>query len=417
MILNKKTLQEFFCILCLFIFFEPPVLSFYSQLSIITKLFGAMRYMLSIFFLAILFFRSINGILRKLLLLSSDSPKDLGVFGRRNNYSCSLWILFYAVLLNAILVISAYCNHSIYLTFILSCLSKVGYVAFCILSYHKMKSRFFRCIAVLMTAYCTMHMLLQILIPHGLMGSGDARVWFLGLKNGATLFLLLDLIILGILYEKNRSRKLLALIFFVNVCTFINRSSTGIVVILLFDMILYVQMTRRQSRFFNKITLSAAFLFVWGFFYAVVCKNKELAISEFVSNLLGKTPTFSGRVAIWKLAIRTYNHNKPWGAGISLEFHPWADPANVVYSAHNSILDILCRYGMLAAVIFSLIMIFIFLQCLLLKEKKRAVMSCGCIVALFLAMMFEAEGNGYLFWNIVVLPFLFDRQKIKVLIG
>lgn len=417
MTFTKEKLDRVFCYFVLFVFLEPPVLSYYPQLSIISKMFGAMRYVLGSVFFVAMFIRSVNGVFKKQRLLLADSPKKPVVFMGRNNYTRSMWILFYAVLLNAVFVIAAYCNHTVYLTFILSCLSKVGFVSFFLSSYHRMRNSFFRCIVVLMTAYCTMHMLLQLFIPRGVMGHGDARVWLLGLKNGATLFLLLDLIITGILYEKNRSKKLLALILFINLCTIINRSSTGIIVVLLFDMILYVKLKRRQSLVFNKITLSAAFLFIWGFFYVVVCKNEELMISAFVSKMMGKTPTFSGRVAIWKLALQTYEMNKPWGAGSSLEFHPWGDPANVVYSAHNTILDILCRYGIFAAVTFSLIMVAIFLQCLQLKDKKLAIFSCGCIVTLFLAMMFEAEGNGYLFWSIVVIPFLITDRKIKVLIG
>lgn len=414
-VINKGRIQELFCLFYLFIFFEPPILSYYSQLSIVSKAFATMRYFLGILFLVKMLIKSINGDYSRSRTRLFPTTKSHIEFERRKNYNTSLCVFMYAVLLNIMLIIASYNNHTIYLTYVLSCISKIGFVAYNIVAYHKMRSKFFRCYAYLFTCYCVLNMLTQMVVPFGFMGYGDGRVWFLGLKNGTTLYLLLDLIMLAALYEYKHDKRVILFMLLINVCTIVNRSSTAIIVMFLLDIILYYQMFRNRSMIVNKATLLIVFVFLWFFFYAVVYNNAELDISVLVSKIVGKAPTFSGRTDVWQLAIEIYEKNKLWGAGIDVKFHPWGDPVNVVYSAHNSILEFLCKYGIFAAITFCVIMIAVFFQCLFLKNRKHSLLCCGIVLALFLAMMFEAEGNGYLFWSIVTMPYLLTDKKIRVI--
>ncbi len=416
--MTKNTLKNLISYITVLLFLEPPIFSYYPQLGTITKLYAFLRYAMSFFFLGVLLIVVINKIYNYsniYLIKNKTNRKEMAILIETNNRSRNFCgILALAIILNLSLIIASFFNHTIYMTFILSCTTRVGFVAFNILMYKELHEKFLDIYAKVLTVFIFVNSLTQIFVESGFQGYGDGRVWFLGLKNTTTPYLLLDISIIALLiFLKYYNKKYLFLCGAVFICSIINRSSTGIIVVSLFVCVIISQHFIKLRKFLNRKILIISYIFLWIFFFVVIYYNHELKISAFIGGLFGKTGTFSGRVNVWQQAISFFKYNYYWGAGIGLEFHPWSDPANVVYSAHNSLLEFLSKFGIFSGCIFAVLVTMVFIKSIKVRNKKISLLLSSAFLLMFLSMQFEALGNNYIFWVQSALPYMLYDKNIK----
>ena len=383
--LKQPSISHAICYLSLILFLEPPIFTYIPQLGILSKLFAAARYVLS--FLAVGY-----SVLR---------------FPKHGKLMLSLCIV-----LQGLSVFAAYMNGTLYGMFVLSCFTKIGFVLINIEFYDKIKNKLIWAYAKVLGIYILLHMFLQLVYPKGFSGSGDGRSWFLGLKNTATIYFLVFIMCFIILQQigEIKPKTMYKLLIFTNLAVIINRSSTTIAVAFLFTAYIIVYYTKWRQ-FLAIFNFRIIFILLCVFFVVIVYMAQESAFTEWIGALFGKNATFSGRTAIWKLAVKYFQSSMLWGVGIDAEFRPWANPYRVVYSAHNSILEFLCKYGIFVAAMFIVICIVIFMRCIKIKDKNLQKTLTVAFLLFFLASLFEAQGNHYLFWSIAVIPYFYTKSS------
>lgn len=417
--MTKKKIEIIISIITVILFLEPPLLSYYPQLNIVTKLYAFGRYAASFLFLIMFVFLASTRYNRSSIRMmkGSDNRKNNIILienatGFKNIYG----IMLFSVFLNISLIIASYFNGTIYMTFVLSCATRVGFVAFNIVMFKELHEKLLDIYVKILTALILLNSATQILISRGFTGSGDGRVWLLGLKNTTTPYLLLDISIIAVLIFLNYyEKKNFIYIWLLLGCTIINRSSTAIIVIFLFTCVIISQYFKKFEKYVNRKILIIGYILLWMFFFVVIYYNRELKISVIIGNIFGKGGTFSGRINIWKQASSFFQDNYYWGAGIGLSFNPWYDQSIVVYSAHNSMLEFLSKFGFFTGCIFALTVTMVFMKCLKIRNKKISILMSSACILLFLAMQFEAIGNNYLFWMQMIIPYmLFDKGLTQI---
>lgn len=286
-----------------------------------------------------------------------------------------------------------------YLTYSLSCFSFVGFVALNILIYKADRCFLFSFYRVVLGLYLVADFTTRVLFPEGLVCgmTGDGRVWFLGGKNKLPLYLICFAFFC---FEKMRrtdalARKgllsILVLICFMSLYLPSSTSVVAVVFILVFACV-------SQGRVGQTIALWVLLLSTAGFFFLIVLGWGSGFDLSALTSLLGKNATFSGRRAIWDMAIQMIGQ-APLGTGVYVEFSPWPNPANVVYSAHNTFLDIAVRLGILPVFLLGATILSI------LGAYKRAFPGERAFPFFFtlsiLASMMEANQGYYIFWVLI----------------
>ncbi len=384
-VLKYSKIAQYMGYLVVFFFLEPPVLQFFPQLGMVSSLFSAARYGLS---------------LCLMVHFIAKPPK----IGRP--------ILALCGVMQVICVLAAYMNGSFYAMFMLSCVTKFAFLYANIMLFGKLRDKLLWMYVKLLGVYMFLHMALQLVKPGGLYGSGDMRVWFLGYKNTVTLYVLVFMMLAVLLYQMGsmKKKRMYQLLLFADAAALINMSSTTLAVAFLFTAYIFVYYTswRTFLRIFN---FKVIFIALCIFFVVFVYSAKESEFTAWIGGIFGKGATFSGRTAIWEMAVDYFLEDVYWGAGIDIEFAPWSNPNKIVHSAHNSILEFLSKYGIFAGIMFMVICVMIFIRCMNVKDVPVSRSLTVVFLLFFLASLFEAQGNNYLFWVIAAMPYCFGMRK------
>ncbi|WP_161980206.1 O-antigen ligase family protein [Streptococcus sp. S784/96/1] len=170
---------------------------------------------------------------------------------------------------------------------------------------------------------------------------GDNRAYFLGRKNNATPYLLYVFVCFYLLNNKMTkivSVKEMAFLVFVFIISVLTRSSTTLICLTVAILIRFLGTSEKVENIYTK---SVAGIYI--FLNSVILSSENQLISGLMGTIFGKS-SFSGRTEIWQLAIKYFKENFWFGYGLDISFVPWTNGA-IVYSAHNTLLDILARYG------------------------------------------------------------------------
>ncbi|MGT2783892.1 O-antigen ligase family protein [Streptococcus merionis] len=182
---------------------------------------------------------------------------------------------------------------------------------------------------------------------------GDARAYFLGRKNATTpylIYLLTTYYLLNKQMTKIISIKELTFLTFTLLLTLFTSSSTALMCFITFILIRFFGSSERISNSYTKIVAT-----IYLILSSAILSSESSLVSKIMGILFGKS-SFSGRTEIWSLAIRYFKENLWFGYGLNISFIPWTNGA-IVYSAHNTLLDILARYGVITGVIFLIILL------------------------------------------------------------
>lgn len=182
---------------------------------------------------------------------------------------------------------------------------------------------------------------------------GDNRAYFLGRKNNATPYLLYAFACYYLLNKKMTkiiSVKEIAFLIFAFIISILTGSSTTLVCFAVATLIKFLGISEKVG---NTYTKSVAGIYI---FLSSVILSSENQLIRSLMGLIFEKSSFSGRTEIWQLAISYFKENFWFGHGLDISFIPWTNGA-IVYSAHNTLLDILARYGVITGGIFLVILL------------------------------------------------------------
>ncbi|NBI32239.1 hypothetical protein D1643_04975 [Enterorhabdus sp. P55] len=357
-------------VICLMPFFVPLSFDYFELVPFFHEMCAAARYVISFFAV--------------LLFLESRIPSlQLGL----------------AAGVEIFCVITSLVLGDFYLTYGLSCFSFIGFAALNILIYKADRRFLFSFYRVVLGLYLVVDFATRVLFPEGLICgmTGDGRVWFLGGKNKLPLYLICFAFFC---FEKMRRsdaltrKRLLGILVLICFMSLYLPSSTSVVAVAF--ILAFACVSRRRVG--QVIALWVLLLSTAGFFFLVVLGWGVGFDLSALTSLLGKNATFSGRRAIWDMAIQMIGQ-APLGTGVYVEFNPWPNPDNIVYSAHNTFLDIAVRLGILP--VFLLVATILSI----LKAYKRSFPEERIFPFFFalsiLASMMEANQGYYIFWVLI----------------
>lgn len=157
--------------------------------------------------------------------------------------------------------------------------------------------------------------------------------------------------------------------------------------------ILYCEWFEKRKK--NKqVAIWKYYVLYLGFFVAVVFFNMQYLAAGFLENVLNKDITFTGRTAIWAVAIDMIKSNPFWGygtmpdgrtlvVGISLS-------SGSSHSAHNYFLSLLIETGIWGLLIYVYMLVIVARQIYHAKDRYIANVIASGIFAMFL--MYISEG-------------------------
>lgn len=248
---------------------------------------------------------------------------------------------------------------------------------------------------------------LYFVIRTALMGVPDEfmeKIYFFGNYNGFIQWFMPAQVVGYILAKMSNNKYVkasylilcilnLGVIFYVD-------SLTSMIILSAFDLYMLLLNRKIINRVFNIITYMIANLLF--FVFVVVLRVQNYLIASGLLQMNSEI-TFSGRTPIWNNALKVIKENMLLGAGI--------EPLEVsraklgISTAHNMWLEILYMGGIIALILFAIVIIILVVR--IIKEKNLDNKIIGCISTFFgcffLASQFESQSNMVfiLFFSIV----------------
>lgn len=258
------------------------------------------------------------------------------------------------VIFEAVLILSCYINHTQLGTRLTSVGNIIG-ITLIIKLYSNIAPKklisacfYYFSLLVYINAICT------IIYPNGLnhAANGDGRINFLGKDNTLTLIYLLTIVICIIYSNINRkTKKPLFVVSVVFINTMYYFSGSGMIAILLvYAYLLFFSSLKKINKLLNPITVMGTFLVL----EVVLVLGKNLEVFSFIYKWLGKSATFSDRTYYWNTAIKQIMTSPVYGVGTGT-VNLW-DAGNY---AHNAVLDVMMKGGILALAVWLLMIIHI----------------------------------------------------------
>ncbi len=283
-----------------------------------------------------------------------------------------LWIILY----NLFLLFSTFLNSNGNL--LTNIYNSIEMIALCILIEHGVRNNLkvlMQSLLIIFFIQIFINLLTMFFYPNGMWISPVTRYWqnwFLGYDNNH-IIILLPYIILYYIYSQIYHNKLKFPFYFslilVNTTVLKSWSATSLVGIFSFDIYIFFPKLFKSKifQFFNLIKG-----YIIGFFAIVVFRFQNL-FSFIIEDVLKKDLTFSARTYIWDYIMR-YIRNKPiFGYGIQSSTVRFNLVKSVPsFHAHNLILEIFYRGGVVLVFIFSYIVILVGKQLKKYKDNPLA---------------------------------------------
>ena len=332
--------------------------------------------------------------------------------------------IFLTILVIFFRVLSSILNGTFYITAALRQLVLASFAIWNIYMFRRDSNRILRIYRNILFVYLQINTLLRILIPTGLDPSllGDRRVWFLSTKNGVTLYILLFLLCALYCWYKSKSGNQVLRLFSVFLICILDsiplHSATLMLSLLSTFCVIFIGLTFK-SRYRKLVHIVCLFLAVIIFLCILsICigDSSGTSLMVLVARLLGKDPTFSGRVAIWQEAMNYFLSNPLWGCGLGLSYDVWSNGV-IVYSAHNAMLNSLAVYGFLTSIIWLISIIYVGYCIFASSKSKMTILLIGCYIGTIISTISEANDTHICL--LIIMLFLyciskeFKNQKVK----
>lgn len=200
-------------------------------------------------------------------------------------------------------------------------------------------------------------------------GYNNSRIYFLGNKNMHILYILPMMILL--LYQKATEKQKK---YNIEICLwwivsfyiiFTTKSSTSIIAIVLLLLYYIMFYKTKCEKLFRGIKASVVCSIIFGINIVLVFMGISGIFSYLANELFGKDATLTGRIFIWPRAVEMFLDN-PMGYGwdavvtdVYGGFNYWFGNVVSVGHAHNLILTIAYKCGIIGLLIFILYIIYI----------------------------------------------------------
>lgn len=265
-------------------------------------------------------------------------------------------ILRASTLIPVMYLIISILNGTVYFTYAVNLVTTVAFYIFIAWFLKKNGNRALNMFANILIVYLILNLLMYFLYPGGLVEgfTGNRREWLLGTKNAATGYYILMLIFFLIDKKRNIFEEVMSfIIMFFYMLIF--DCGTGIICAVAGIMLVVLPKVIGEKRILGIVILGIVSGII-AYFLGILTP-----ILTFAASLINRGGTFSGRFAIWSVAVHYIKDFPLLGQGNNLTFAAWANTANIVNTAHNFLLDIACRYGLIAA----LVVIFFFIKAII----------------------------------------------------
>jgi O-antigen ligase len=235
-------------------------------------------------------------------------------------------------------------------------------------------------------------------------GSADQIIYWLGIRTRISdvAFLAISLAILTIAMHFRKKRYIFAsILIFVSSACFIfgNSVSTGIMALVVYVVVAILMLFSAKMRK-NLPMIGVFFGLLLSLF--LILANGVSRFSWILEQFLGESLTLNGRTYIWASVIAQMPGHMIIGNGIGAEKN-FAIIVGTTSSTHNGYLDILYSGGMMALVLFMII-IFIAVKNLIRSNDKLVISILGAMVfAMGVVMISEVANTCAYFFIMLVL--------------
>lgn len=348
----------------------------------------------------------ILGILASLRYLISGAAMLLYFIKKKHFYAITPVFLY-----QFSVIFFAFYNNDLYLTYALSCMSFIGFVIINVNLFDKYGITVVNCYYNIITLYLIFEYA-TLLLPNGLVPGyyGDNKVFFLGTKNQITLYYVLFVILSLLRYSNKKIGTIdnnIVMLVAISALLFLAHSSTVLIVLSLTIIYLMWLLVKKRYNFPDyALCIVICLLFV-----AVVLQGRQSFVAELITSIFGKSSDFNGRGPIWSLALEMIRQN-PLGSGLYVALNPWANNTLYVYSAHNTILDIAVRVGLIPSILFILLIVYIITH---LNESRCQFILRYFLLCVCLASMMEANQSFVIFWLILSICISQTRNNVFIL--
>lgn len=242
-------------------------------------------------------------------------------------------------------------------------------------------------------------------------------VWILGGKNGYFyyIFFALFLYIVKGTKEVNckKNNSLLYRLFFLLIIIsniLISRSATLIVG----TTIVSICFLNYKTNFIKGKVITNYLIFIFFLMFIFISiGNEDSILNNIVSEITGKTPSFSGRTYIWERTIEAIKNNWLFGYGIE---NPLKTVEKIRQStSHNKYLWIIYRGGVIATLVFCYLLYSVYknLRHSSIHNKKNSLFLC-MFITLCVLWHVEVYDNNPLIFGFLLLCYYIDNLILSV---
>ena len=237
--------------------------------------------------------------------------------------------------------------------------------------------------------------------PEGIIATQSSNKTFLIGIDNKMVFTLLPILGISIFYiekflpSRNRKRNIaIATVIFAS-SLLAAWAANGMMAVLIMFFLLYFD----KKGFEKFLNLRNGIIAIGVICFLVVFSNffSQGLFAEFITNVLHKDVTFSGRSVLWAQTLKLVYQSPIYGYGIgsdvSNSFYFWSKGEIISgFSTHNGYLRILLEGGIIALVSYVMIYVVLYKSCKSIWNQNRGIrVLTYCTLGLLLTFIFEAE--------------------------
>lgn len=249
-----------------------------------------------------------------------------------------------------------------------------------------------------------------ILFPNGLYATERyTSNWFFQYDN-THIFMFLPAILINILYDELYRKKIsfrtIILLVVIGYCVYYCNSASSVFIYTIFIIYIFFRKTLNYIKLLNINTYIKVGIIL--FFLIVVFRIQNIFYFLIVE-VLHKNMNYTGRTDVWDTVMRYISNNPIIGYGIESTEVFSAKMGHIYYThAHNTILNVLYKGGVLSLMPFLLIINFAKEKLNLYKETKYVKLISFVMLCYFIMMVFEARETKAGYYLVLVIAFNID---------
>ena len=329
------------------------------------------------------------------------------------NYSRISKIVLWTALFEISILVSTIYNRGYMERALIDGISMISYVSLLYLEIKYNCKRMLRLLNYLMVILLFLNLLSIILFPDGipadLYGNTENALFFMVIDNGSALFLAFVIVIVvldGLINMRKITWKKGAVMGACLLSAVLSNSVTAIitVIILLLSVIfvLFSDFTRFQN--------PKLFMIIYLILILYLFSMQENVVTDFImTNLFHRTGNFTGRYVLWSAAFNMIRMH-PWlGYGRSAQDYiaTWGG----YYSSHNYILEIMLQGGIIALILFGVVVMAGVGRLYKMRHFKASTCLIFFLMTILIAAMMESAVHSVYIFGIFV--FCYYCQKLE----